>query len=156
MEPGSMTPLGPHVTKAVSTLLALGLPVHTLDFLLCLLGYLPARVEKTLRVNFQLQGSPLPALRACPSGQRTGGRCGTTAVHVWKKTTVPMKWSYEASQGKGMPQHWRRSSPFMRTDLIMERCLKLEMETHKQVKEVCLKGTFKTCELWQPSSGTEY
>lgn len=63
MEPGSMTPLGPHVTKAVSTLLALGLPIHTLDFLLCLLGYLPARVEKTLRVNFQLQGSPLPALR---------------------------------------------------------------------------------------------
>lgn len=48
MEPGSMTPLGPHVTKAISTLLALGLPVHTLDFLLCLLGYLPARVEKTL------------------------------------------------------------------------------------------------------------
>lgn len=48
MEPSSMTPLSPHVMKAISTLLALGLPVHTLDFLLGLLGYLPARVEKTL------------------------------------------------------------------------------------------------------------
>lgn len=162
MEPGSMTPLGPHVTKAISTLLALGLPVHTLDFLLCLLGYLPARVEKTLWVNFQLQGSQLPALRACPSGQHTGGRCGTTAmhrsVHVWKKTTVPMKWSYEASQEKGVPQHWRRSSPFMRTDLRMERCFFKARNGNTQTGEgiACFEGTFKSCELWQPSSGTEY
>lgn len=38
MEPGSVTPLGPHVTKAICTLLALGLPVHALNVLLCLLG----------------------------------------------------------------------------------------------------------------------
>lgn len=38
MEPGSVTPHGPHVTKAICTLLALGLPVHALNILLCLLG----------------------------------------------------------------------------------------------------------------------
>lgn len=162
MEPGSMTPLGPHVMKAVSTLLALGLAVHTLDFLLCLLGLSASRYGED-------SASELPAARqpaACSEGMTIRSAYGRKMWHDSDASFSPcLEKDDTAYEVKLWSIAGKRCASTLTSLLSVHENRSKNGEVFFKARNgntqtgegiVCLEGTFKSCELWQPSSGTEY